>query len=60
MKVPSCGKGFLTTRKPYQVAEEQDLHEELEREERGFEAWTTKVRLSLDDPAFAPSYEEMQ
>jgi hypothetical protein len=58
MKVPSCGEGFLTTRKPYEVAEEQDLHEELEREEHRFEAWTAKVQPLLDDPAFAPS--EMQ
>ncbi len=59
MKVPSCGEGFFTTRKPYEVAEEQqDLHEELEREEHRFEAWTAKDRPLLDDPAFAPS--EMQ
>ncbi len=43
-----------------EVAEEQDLQEELERELQRFEQWTAKVRPLLDDPDFKPSYEEMQ
>jgi hypothetical protein len=40
-----------------EVAEEQDLHEELERELFRFEAWAARVRPVLDDPDFTPSYE---